>query len=366
MRAIRWMTAVLMLGAAAWAGDLAGTPAVELDATEWINSPPLTLAVLAGRPAVIYLWASMHPDCRKNAAMLNEAFQAYKGRQIALVALTAESNGERVRAFLTEQGAAYPVGIGSQAQSRYNVPSLPFFIVIGGDGQVRYAGPELPPLSEVTALAPPPAVTAGKEPGASAGEAAAWLDLAAHDLAPALAGIDKGKVLLDGLLYLAKGHLDDPVISARVIKFAGAFLTGAPEPAIRQQAAGILALYPDNAAALEALMNALAGLAGKDAGFLVLQCRVVNALSVVGRYDPRTAHALFGVFEGPYGADIQLLGQALRALGKVRTCALVDCLVRAIAKPAPVPEDLNSDFLIPIRNRACFSEKGLALFPTHR
>ncbi|MFH1708589.1 MAG: hypothetical protein ABIF71_11845 [Planctomycetota bacterium] len=27
---------------------------------------------------------------------------------------------------------------------------------------------------------------------------------------------------------------------------------------------------------------------------------------------------------------------------------------------------INSDFLIPIRNRACFSEKGLALFPTHR
>ena len=26
----------------------------------------------------------------------------------------------------------------------------------------------------------------------------------------------------------------------------------------------------------------------------------------------------------------------------------------------------TSDFLIPIRNRACFSEKGLALFPTHR
>ncbi|MFH1707826.1 MAG: hypothetical protein ABIF71_07905 [Planctomycetota bacterium] len=29
-------------------------------------------------------------------------------------------------------------------------------------------------------------------------------------------------------------------------------------------------------------------------------------------------------------------------------------------------ELINSDFLIPIRNRACFSEKGLALFPTHR
>ncbi|MFH1707195.1 MAG: SGNH/GDSL hydrolase family protein [Planctomycetota bacterium] len=26
----------------------------------------------------------------------------------------------------------------------------------------------------------------------------------------------------------------------------------------------------------------------------------------------------------------------------------------------------SSDFLIPIRNRSCFSEKGLALFPTHR
>ncbi|MFH1708869.1 MAG: hypothetical protein ABIF71_13275 [Planctomycetota bacterium] len=26
----------------------------------------------------------------------------------------------------------------------------------------------------------------------------------------------------------------------------------------------------------------------------------------------------------------------------------------------------NSDFLIPIRNRSCFSEKGLALFSTHR
>ncbi|MFH1706512.1 MAG: hypothetical protein ABIF71_01140 [Planctomycetota bacterium] len=27
---------------------------------------------------------------------------------------------------------------------------------------------------------------------------------------------------------------------------------------------------------------------------------------------------------------------------------------------------INSDFLIPIRNRSCFSEKGLALFSTHR
>ena len=26
----------------------------------------------------------------------------------------------------------------------------------------------------------------------------------------------------------------------------------------------------------------------------------------------------------------------------------------------------TSDFLIPIRNRSCFSEKGLALFSTHR
>ena len=77
MRLFLWMVVVLMPGATAWAGDLTGTPAVELDATEWINSPPLTLAALAGRPAVIYLWASMHPDCRKNAAMLNEVFKAY-------------------------------------------------------------------------------------------------------------------------------------------------------------------------------------------------------------------------------------------------------------------------------------------------
>ncbi|MFH1707627.1 MAG: hypothetical protein ABIF71_06895 [Planctomycetota bacterium] len=31
-----------------------------------------------------------------------------------------------------------------------------------------------------------------------------------------------------------------------------------------------------------------------------------------------------------------------------------------------VPVHPSSDFLIPIRNRSCFSEKGLALFSTHR
>jgi hypothetical protein len=252
-----------------------------------------------------------------------------------------------VRVFLDENKVAYPVGIGSQAQFKYGVADLPYYIIIGSDGVIRFDGPDLPPLADVAALAKPapvPAAPADPQPGTTPADdtqADQAIAQATKDLRQAVGRIEQSISLLNGLKAVAEANPDNPKIAGKIIKLTTVFLGGGNDMGVRKLAVEITSLFKNDPAATDALAVTLDSLARKDTTFLVLQCAVVNALPVTGRYNAKAAAALCRVIDKPYGADEQLIRAALKALGEIRSVASVDGLVKAISKLAATPEDLN-------------------------
>jgi peroxiredoxin len=69
-------------------GELIGTPAPPWEATDWINSPPLTLSALRGKVVLVRWFTSTDcPYCSATAPALNELHQTFKDRGLVVVGM---------------------------------------------------------------------------------------------------------------------------------------------------------------------------------------------------------------------------------------------------------------------------------------
>ena len=67
-----------------------------LDAGHWLNSPPLTLAALRGRPVLIEFWTFGCSNCRNTLPWLEHVHARYSPNGLAIIAvLTPEFERER-------------------------------------------------------------------------------------------------------------------------------------------------------------------------------------------------------------------------------------------------------------------------------
>jgi thiol-disulfide isomerase/thioredoxin len=118
MRAIvRYPAIALLLVAISAHGTPGESLAPELThsaASEWINSPPQSLAALRGQPVLIEFWTFDCINCRRTLPWLKAVQQRYAKDGLAIISvhtpeLEHEKNPTNVRQAVTRLGISYPV-----------------------------------------------------------------------------------------------------------------------------------------------------------------------------------------------------------------------------------------------------------------
>ena len=140
-----------LVAAAPWsahtvAATAASRPAPELprlDATHWLNSPPLTLAELRGRPVLVEFWTFGCSNCRNTLPWLEHVHARYAPRGLVIIAVhTPEFDGERdreaVESAVSRLGVRYPVLIDNHYAYWRALDNQywPAFYLIDADGRI--------------------------------------------------------------------------------------------------------------------------------------------------------------------------------------------------------------------------------------
>jgi cytochrome c biogenesis protein CcmG/thiol:disulfide interchange protein DsbE len=108
------------------------------------GAPAISLESLKGRPAVINFWATWCVPCYQEHPALNGAAQAMKG-DVQFLGVVYEDEPERVKAFLSQRGNAYPslLDEGGRTAIAYGVYGVPetYFIDAAGRIVEKFVGP---------------------------------------------------------------------------------------------------------------------------------------------------------------------------------------------------------------------------------
>jgi len=116
-----------------------GTKAPEITATDWLNTPPLTLEKLRGRIVVVEFWATWCGPCRATIPHLIELHKQYGPKGVVLCSLTDESKS-KVEPFAREMGMIYAVGCGSKSGGAYGVRGIPHAFIVDPTGVIAWHG----------------------------------------------------------------------------------------------------------------------------------------------------------------------------------------------------------------------------------
>lgn len=115
-------------------------------ATDWINSPPLTLQALRGKVVLVEIWTFDCYNCRNTLPWLQAIYAEYARQGLEVVSvhtpeLPQERVADNVRAAVKELGIAYPVMLDADfsywraLDNRY----WPAFYLINRDGSIALA-----------------------------------------------------------------------------------------------------------------------------------------------------------------------------------------------------------------------------------
>ncbi len=122
-----------------------GTPAPELSATDWLNSPPLRLADLRGRVTLIEFWTFDCVNCRNVYPALAQWHQAYAPQGLVVIGVhTPEFRHEReiknVQEIIQQWRIPYPVAIDNDFDTwrAYRNRYWPSLYLIDKRGVIRY------------------------------------------------------------------------------------------------------------------------------------------------------------------------------------------------------------------------------------
>jgi thiol-disulfide isomerase/thioredoxin len=112
------LAALLSSSAGAASGaELVGKPAREWEATEWINSPPLTLSGLRGKVVLVrWFMSTSCPYCSATAPALNQLDADFRGKGLVVVGMYHHKDDDpldlaKVRGWVGDYKYKFPVAV---------------------------------------------------------------------------------------------------------------------------------------------------------------------------------------------------------------------------------------------------------------
>jgi thiol-disulfide isomerase/thioredoxin len=146
---------------------LEGQPAFPIEAEEWLG-PKTSLAVLKGKPVVLFLWAHWCGDCKTQGPILDALINKYQSTGITVVAPTqrfgyvekrkpaepAEELAyiERVRDQFYPWMKTVSVPVSDSLYLKYGVSTTPTYVMIDRDGKVSSYLPGQPTSDQLEVL----------------------------------------------------------------------------------------------------------------------------------------------------------------------------------------------------------------------
>lgn len=99
----------------------------------------IALAELRGKVVVLDFWATWCPPCEFQIPILNEVHAKLADDDVAILGISVDSEGaDKVREYLADHPAEYPVLMGSEALARkFGAPGFPSLILIDSEGRVH-------------------------------------------------------------------------------------------------------------------------------------------------------------------------------------------------------------------------------------
>ena len=135
--------AAIVVAAAVAFGDtsLAGKPAPEIQAAEWIHGDGrTTLADFRGEVVLLEFWKAKCPASRAEVRHLVKLTEDYGRRGLAVIALTGDDDRRSITRFLTHTDASPNYRIALGGAGGYPVARLPCTVLVGADGNVIVDG----------------------------------------------------------------------------------------------------------------------------------------------------------------------------------------------------------------------------------
>ena len=123
---------------------LVGRPAPPFNLMPVGGGPAVSLEGLRGRPVVVNFWATWCGPCLQEHEVLQQAARAHSP-QVQFLGVVYDDEEERVRAFLSQVGAAYPslLDVNGRTAIAYGVYGVPETYFIDAQGKVvhKYTRP---------------------------------------------------------------------------------------------------------------------------------------------------------------------------------------------------------------------------------
>ena len=116
------------------AGDVA--PYFELQSLE---GERVSLSTFKGKPVMLNFWATWCPPCRAEMPYLQQIYDEWKGRGLALLTIDVGESPSRVRSYLQSNNLSLPVllDIRGSVRDKYGVRAYPTTFFIDEDGIIR-------------------------------------------------------------------------------------------------------------------------------------------------------------------------------------------------------------------------------------
>jgi cytochrome c biogenesis protein CcmG/thiol:disulfide interchange protein DsbE len=115
---------------------------------EWEDAPTAQLSDFAGHPVVLNFWASWCVECKVEAELLEDTWQAYRDDGVVFLGVAYIDVEPRSLEYLDDYDITYPNApdLRSSISSKYDITGVQETFFIDGDGNVVHI--QLGPVSE--------------------------------------------------------------------------------------------------------------------------------------------------------------------------------------------------------------------------